>query len=241
MAPRKPRKTKAPADHKQPETTPPVDPQTACPLFKLPPELRNMIYTYAFTLGQGGFFDRTFASANLGSVYYKLYTHPPSSSLRIALLRTCRRINTEATSVFATKFSELTLVVDVSTARKHMDNYVLPRLDEDQMSRLKRIVVIVDFWPPSTGWQHYVEQFMPCGTPYWARDRSEASEADGLVEGYEGYEGYMAYVHPTGEQLTLKMRQYHAIIRAGNMEYSRLRRAAGWAEKKRGKRRKARY
>jgi len=168
MAPRKSRKTKTPANHEQPKTTPSINPQNQCPLFNLLPELRNMIYTYAVTRGPGTFFDRALASENLDSVYYKVYAYPPSSSLRnrIALLRTRRRINSEAANIFAADFGELTLVVDVSRARRHLDNYLIPQLDDDQMSRLIRIIVIVASLPPGTGWQHYVERIMPCGTPY---------------------------------------------------------------------------
>ncbi|GAB7321943.1 hypothetical protein MBLNU13_g03009t1 [Cladosporium sp. NU13] len=202
-----------------------------------------MIHTYAVTWGPGTFFDRTLASENLGSVYYKIYVHPPSSSLRnrIALLGTCRRINCEAANISPADFGELTLVVDVSRARQHLDNYLVPQLDEDQMGRLRRTIVIVDFRPPGTGWQHYVERIMPCGTPYWAWDKAEVSKGDGLVEGYEGYEQYMNPGHVVGEKITLKMKQFYAIWRAGGTEFLRLQRVAGSAAGEWGKGRKAKF
>ena len=83
----------------------------------------------------------------------KIYIYPPFSSLRnrIALIGTYRRINFEAANSSAADLGELTLVIVVSRARRYLDNYLISQLDEDQMSRLKRIVLIVDLRPPSKG------------------------------------------------------------------------------------------
>lgn len=83
MAPRKPRKTRPLANRKQTITTPSVDPQNDCPLFKLPPELRDMIYIYVFAPGLELSSDSTVVVAALGDRYYK---RSPSG----VVLRTCR-------------------------------------------------------------------------------------------------------------------------------------------------------
>ena len=70
MAPRKPRKTKNSAKHNPPEPPSQSDPQDQCLFFKLPPELREMIYTYVFALGPESSSDSDVAVAALADRYY---------------------------------------------------------------------------------------------------------------------------------------------------------------------------
>lgn len=141
MAPHKLRKTKNSAKHNPPEPPPQPDPQDNCLFLKLPPELRRMIYTYVFALGPGSSSDSDIAVAALGDRYYKL---SPSG----ALLRTCRLLNTDAADMFARAMRNLTLVIDLSSAkRRWSDISPVPKLNDAHMSRIKRLVVITCRYP----------------------------------------------------------------------------------------------
>lgn len=177
MAPRKPRKTKNSAKSNPPETAPKADPQDNCPLFKLPPELRDMIYTYVFAPGQECSSDSSVAVAALGNRYYK---RAPSG----VLLRTCRLINTDAAKTFAKAMRNSILVIDLSSAESRGNSAVdetnpfpglnVPRLSDDQMSQLKRFTVIVHTKDTPMRLLPFHEQLLPCGTPYWVREDIEA-------------------------------------------------------------------
>ena len=164
MAPRKLRKTKNSAKHNPPETTPQADPQDNCLLFKLPPELRDMIYTYVFAPGPECSSDSTVAVDTLEDRYYK---RSPSEML---LLRTCRLINTDAASMFARAMSNLTLVIDLRHARRgRTKTSPVPKLENAQMSRLKRLVIFGYTYRHNEELLEFVEQLLPCGTAYWAQ------------------------------------------------------------------------
>lgn len=210
MAPRKPRKTKTPANYNPNGATPQADPQTNCPPFKLPRELRDMIYTYVFGPGPEFHFNINRAVADLGNRYYEFYQYPSSASLSGALLSTCRRINPEAAPC-----RSLALLVDLSSARRRDNSAddstgLVPRLDNDQMAQLKRLTVIVHSGQSGKVSKRYVERILPCGTPYWARDGSDDSERDELVGAH--VEGVP--VLGAERQRTLKKRQFDKIVRA---------------------------
>lgn len=165
MAPRKLRQTKNSAKHNPPEATSQADPQDDCPLFKLPPELREIIYTYVFALGPECSADSDVAVAALRDRYYKL---SPSGTL----LRTCRLLNTDAADMFARAIRNLTLVIDLSSVRKGRSMISpVPKLDNAQMSRLKRLVVIESRsrYASDKKMLEFVEQLLPCGTAYWVQ------------------------------------------------------------------------
>ena len=131
--------------------------------FRLPLELREMIYTYVFALGPECSSDSGVAVAAPGDRYYKL---SPSG----VLLRTCRLINTDAANVFARATRNLTLVIDLSSPRRRRMNISpVPKLDIAQMSRLKRLVVIKHRLPSSKDLFEFVERLLPCGTAYWTQ------------------------------------------------------------------------
>jgi hypothetical protein len=181
MAPRKPRQTKTSTKDGPPETTLQADPQDNCVLFKLPLELREMIYAYVFAPGPECSSDSSFALAALGDRYYK---RSPSG----VLLRTCRLLNADAANMFVQAMKNLTLVIDLSSAKTRGNSVdadtdpfpglKVPRPKDDQMSRLKRFTVIVD-----TGRTPLkLLDFLPCGTPHWVREdigwyRDEVVEA----------------------------------------------------------------
>lgn len=108
-----------------------------------------MIYTYVFALGPESSFalgpesssDSDIAVAALGDRYYKL---SPSG----ALLWTCRLLNTDASDMFARAMRNLTLVIDLSSAkRRWSDISPVPKLNDAHMSRIKRLVVITCRYP----------------------------------------------------------------------------------------------
>lgn len=163
MSPHKPRKTNNSAKHDPPETPPQPDPQDHCLLFKLPLELREMIYTYVFAPGPECSSDSDVAVAALGDRYYKV---SPSG----ALLQSCRLLNTDAADVFAQATRNLTLVIDPSSARRRRSNVSpVPKLDDAQMSRIKRLVVIKNGHTYNRESLEFVERLLPCGTAYWAQ------------------------------------------------------------------------
>jgi hypothetical protein len=145
MAPRKPRKTETLASHELPETTPSVDPQSDCPLFELPLELREMIYTYVFAPSPECSSDSSVAVAALGG---RCYMRSPSS----VLLRTCRHINTDAAGMFAWAMRSLTLVIYLSSAKSRgisadgdtdpFSVLKVPRLSDAQLSQLKTLLLL---------------------------------------------------------------------------------------------------
>jgi len=63
-------------------------PQEPCPLFRLPVELREIIYTLALTA------DTPITDPTIGPLIRSPFTKRPC--LGAPLLRTCQRINTEA-------------------------------------------------------------------------------------------------------------------------------------------------
>lgn len=72
------------------------------------------------------------------SRYYKL---SPSATL----LRTCRLLNTNAADIYAHAIRNLTMVIDLSSARRRRSNMSpMPTLDDAQMSRIR------DWWSSNT-------------------------------------------------------------------------------------------
>lgn len=92
MALHKTRKTKNSTKHNPPETTPQPEPHDNCLFFKLPPELRDIIYAYAFTSNLQAPEDGNPPIVELGD----LETTVPSS----AFLLTCRQVEQEAAAIF---------------------------------------------------------------------------------------------------------------------------------------------
>lgn len=164
-----PRKTKNCAKHNSPETIPhadpPADPHDDCLLFKLLTELQESIYTYIFAPGPECSSDSAVAIVAMGDRYYK---RSPSG----VLLRTRRLINTDAADMFVWAMRNLTLVIGLSSARKKRSNFnPVPKPENLQISRLKRLVVIRYRFRYEFDKEvlEFVEQLLPCGTAYWAQ------------------------------------------------------------------------
>lgn len=84
-----------------------LNPQSACPLFNLPPELRNMIYSHTFTIpvlkryGKGPRLrhDSARRAPSQGATSTSGASKPRRCT-RLAILQTCKRINDEAAGMF---------------------------------------------------------------------------------------------------------------------------------------------
>jgi len=172
-----------------------------------------MIYTYVFAPGPECSSDSAVIVAALGDRYYK---RSPSG----VLLRTCRLINAEAANMFSRAMGNFTLVIDLSSARNRgnpavgnthpFPGLVVPRLNNDQMSQLKRFNVIANTGRRQKELFQFYEAPLPCGILYWAReDVPEWYRSGSLVERHVA----RSLVPGARKQRMLKKKQFDEIIR----------------------------
>lgn len=193
----------------RPVVAPHLDPQTASPLFSLPPELRNRIYDHIFAP-----VDVTLVDGELLPIDLDALKIIPTSD---ALLRTCRLAKQETQDIFDRSpanfrfWGHNIFVINLDDSR--YDEYV--RLNEDydlaelngtaeddpalvdfmsnwpyipdiyldlgdkQLTAMKRLIVSVKAVNGSCK-AHLIERTLPCGTMCWYLDET-ASIWEGIL------------------------------------------------------------